>query len=141
MFMRSTLHIAAALIAVLTSGAPAAAQQAADIPNSTPVAKATPVDDSSTPDAAAAESSWKKGRPITMQYYRALDQRGINVFETTKAPGVEFTGFKLDFGAAFTSQVQSLSHGNTAAPNVVGGVNANQLADIGFGFNTPTANL
>ena len=76
-----------------------------------------------------------------MQYFRPQDKRGINVFETTKDPGVEFTGFKLDFGAAFTSQVQNLSHRNTAAPNMVNGVNANQLADIGFGFNNSTANL
>ena len=76
-----------------------------------------------------------------MQYFRSQDKRGINVFETTKDPGVEFTGFKLDFGAAFTSQVQNLSHRNTAAPNIVSGVNANQLADIGFGFNNSTANL
>ena len=77
----------------------------------------------------------------TIQYFRPHDQRGINVFETTKTPGVEFTGFKLDFGAAFTSQLQDLSHSNTAAPNVVSGVNANQLEPIGFGFNNPTANL
>jgi hypothetical protein len=72
-----------------------------------------------TAAAPAAESSWKKGRPITIQYYRAQDKRGINVFETTKDPGVKFTGFKFDFGAAFTSQVQNLSHGNTATPNMV----------------------
>ena len=112
-------------------------------PTSAP--KATPVDDSATAAetaaAAAAESSWKKGRPITIQYLRAQDKRGINVFETTKDPGVEFTGFKFDFGAAFTSQVQNLSHRNTAAPNMVSGVNANQLADIGFGFNNSTANV
>ena len=41
-----------------------------------------------------------------MQYYRPQDKRGLNVFETTKDPGAEFTGFKLDFGAGFTSQVQ-----------------------------------
>ena len=63
------------------------------------------------------------------------------MFETSKDPGVEYTGFKLDWGAAFTSQVQSLTHSNTADPNVVDGVNANQLADIGFGFNNATANL
>lgn len=40
-----------------------------------------------------------------------------------------------------TSQVKSLSHRNTAPPNVVSGVNANQLADIELGFNYPTANL
>jgi hypothetical protein len=76
-----------------------------------------------------------------MQYFRAQDKRGTNVFETPKDKGVEFTGFKLDFNAQFTSQVQKLSHSNTAAPNVVGGVNANQLADIGLGFNNSTANL
>ena len=37
------------------------------------------------------------------------------MFETTKNPGVEFSGFKLDFGAAFTSQVQSLSHRNSVS--------------------------
>ena len=52
-----------------------------------------------------------------------------------RCPGAEFTGFKLDFGAAFTSQVQNLTHANTAVPVMVSGVNTNQLADIGFGFN------
>ena len=122
--------------------APAAAQQTTEAATgstepTSPAAAPTAEEEA----AAAAESSWKKGRPITIQYFRALDKRGINVFETTKEPGVEFTGFKLDFGAAFTSQVQNLSHSNTAAPNVVNGVNANQLADIGFGFNNSTANL
>jgi hypothetical protein len=45
--------------------------------------------------AAAAEASWKKGRPIAMQYFRPIDKRGLNMFETTKDPGAEFTGFKL----------------------------------------------
>ena len=76
-----------------------------------------------------------------LQHFRPLDQRGLNVFETPKDPGVEYTGFKLDFGAAFASQVQWLDHSNTAAPNIVNGVNTNELADIGFGFNTSTANL
>ena len=35
----------------------------------------------------------------------------------------------------------NLSHRNTAIPNVVSGVDTNQLADIGFGFNNSTANL
>src|SRR5207249_365301 len=105
--MRPTFGTAAALTALLAMGSPAFAQQVAD--RSVPAAdtasapKATPVDDTATADPAAADdSAWKKGRPITMQYYRPLDQRGINVFETTKTPGVEFTGFKLDFGAGFT---------------------------------------
>jgi hypothetical protein len=85
--------------------------------------------------------TWKTGREIPIQYFRPLDKRGINVFETTKAAGAEFQGFKLDFGASFTSQVQSLTHSNTATPVIVNGVNTNELADIGFGFNNEGANL
>ncbi len=142
--MKSTFRFVVSLVAWLAMIAPAAAQQAAgaepqDDLSSAP--KATVVDESSTAAPAADDSAWKKGRPITIQYFRPLDQRGINVFETTKAPGVDFTGFRLDFGAGFTSQLQNLSHSNTAAPNMVNGVNANQPADIGRGFNNPTANL
>jgi hypothetical protein len=85
--------------------------------------------------------SWKKGRPIVMQYYRAVDQRGINVFETTKTAGAEYTGFKFDINAGFTSQVQNLGHRNSAVPVMSNGVDVNQLTPIGFGFNNSTANL
>jgi hypothetical protein len=140
--MTLTLRFATALTTLLASTSLAAAQQESERASpSTATAAVSAAPTSETDAAAAAESSWKKGRPIAMQYFRALDKRGINVFETTKEPGVEFTGFKLDFGAAFTSQVQNLSHRNTAAPNMVSGVNANELADIGFGFNNSTANL
>jgi hypothetical protein len=95
-----------------------------------------------TPPAhETAPPAWKTGREIPIQYYRPLDKRGINVFETTKVAGATFDGFKLDFGASFTSQVQSLTHRNTAAPVLVNNVNTNQLADIGFGFNNEGANL
>jgi hypothetical protein len=95
-----------------------------------------------TPPATGAAAEPKPiQKPIVLQHFRPQDQRGLNIFETPKEPGVEFNGFRLDFGAAFTSQVQDISHENTAAPNVVNGVNANQLADIGFGFNNSTANL
>jgi hypothetical protein len=131
--MRSTLRIAAAFSTLLICAAPLAAQ-------------APPEENTSGATTAAKEEQEEKAReqkrrPITMQHFRAVDQRGINVFETPKEPGVEYTGFKLDFNAAFTSQVQSLSHENTAEPVLVGGVNTNQLADIGFGFNNSTANL
>ena len=143
--MKTTFRIASAFTAWLMLTAPAAAQDAGtgSAPPATPVTADKPSDDAAAEKAAAesALESWKKGRPISMQYFRAQDKRGVNVFETTKDPGVEFTGFKLDFGAAFTSQVQNLSHSNTAVPNVVNGVNTNQLADIGFGFNNSTANL
>jgi hypothetical protein len=63
------------------------------------------------------------------------------VFETTKTAGVEYTGFKFDVNAAFTSQVQNLSHRTSATPVLASGVNTSELAKIGFGFNNSTANL
>jgi hypothetical protein len=144
--MRPILRTAIVLSALLALARPAGAQQT---PESTaPPAEPTTVGTGSATSATgttaastAVTDSWTKGRPLSIQYLRPQDKRGLNVFETKKDPGVEFGGFKLDFGAAFTSQVQSLSHKNTAAANVVNGVNTNQLADIGFGFNNSTANL
>jgi hypothetical protein len=130
-------RIAAIVGALAFCAGTAAAQQAA-----TPAepAAATPPAAEAPPDPPA-DVNPLDGRPITIQHSRPLDKRGINVFETSKDPGVEYTGFKLDWGAAFTSQVQSLSHSNTADANIVAGVNTNELADIGFGFNNATANL
>ena len=143
--MKRTLHLATALSAALALAAPAAAQTTEYAP---PPATSPAVDPPADAEAAAKEAqekaardSWTKGRTISMQYFRPQDKRGLNVFETTKEPGVEFTGFKLDFGAAFTSQVQNMEHSNTALPNMANGVNLNQLQDIGFGFNNSTANL
>jgi len=129
----STLKLSAVLLAVLALAAPAFAQA--------PAATPAPEAGDGAQAAPAADNSWLKGRPVSIQYYRPTDRRGINMFETTKEAGVEYTGFKLDWGAAFASQVQSLSHSNTALPVMTGGVNTNQLADIGFGFNNSTANL
>ena len=145
--MRTTFRIATAFSALLMLAAPGAAQPAGDGGNTAPSgasdkpAATAPADKTDEEKAAEeAKKSWIEGRPLTIQYLRPADKRGLNVFETTKVPGAEFKGFKLDFGAAFTSQVQNLSHRNSAAPNVVNNVNANQLADIGFGFNNSTAN-
>jgi hypothetical protein len=130
--MKRTLRIAAVCGAFLTAAAPLSAQ-------------APPADPAGGGSTATQEEQTAKGtyegRPITMQHFRPLDQRGINMFETPKEPGVEYTGFKIDIGGAFASQVQNLHHENTAVPVMVSGVNSNQLQDIGFGFNTPTANL
>ena len=147
--MRAIIRFATALTALLALSAPAAAQQAAGSPAPSETVAVTadaPTAEEAAEAAkaaakAAAKESWTKGRPISMQYFRPQDKRGLNVFETTKTPGAEFTGFKLDVNAGFTSQVQSLSHRNTAVPNVVNGVDANQLQDIGFGFNNSTANV
>jgi hypothetical protein len=147
--MTNRIHAPLALAMLLALTAPAYAQQPSDTPSTTtkpavttdPPALPAPAPTLEEAAKAAAESSWTKGRPIAMQYIRPQDKRGLNVFETTKEKGAEFTGFKLDFNAQFTSQVQDLNHRNTASPNMVNGVDANRLADIGFGFNNSTANL
>jgi hypothetical protein len=147
--MRAITRFATALATVLALAAPAAAQAPASGPAASPdsAVVANPPTDEEAAEAAkaaakaAAKESWTKGRPIVMQYFRPQDKRGLNVFETTKEAGAEFTGFKLDVNAGFTSQVQSLTHRNTAVPNVVNGIDANQLQDIGFGFNNSTANV
>lgn len=77
-----------------------------------------------------------------MQFWRAYDQRGINVFETGKADTVAFDGLRVRIGGAFTQQFQSLSHENSATPVINDdGINVNQLMEIGSGFNLATANL
>jgi hypothetical protein len=137
--------IATALMTLLVAGGPVAAD--AEEENTAPPAAATATEEATetaaaTEEAGAVENIFK-GRDIHLQYFRPADMRGLNTFETTKEPGVEYTGFKLDFGAAFTSQVQALDHRNAAVPviNPVNGLNNNELQDIGFGFNTSTANL
>src|SRR5687768_55018 len=148
MIMKTTFRLATTLSALLMLTPPLAAQSAPDGGKGTEsggstgtTAAAAPVEKTAEEKAAEeAKRSWTEGRTVTIQYLRAADKRGLNVFETTKDPGAEFKGFKLDFGAAFTSQVQNLSHRNNATPNIVNGVNANQLQDIGFGFNNSTAN-
>ncbi len=126
--MNTRLRVILALVASLAIAGPAAAQ---NVPAEAPEANPAPV----------PESVVTTGRPILIQHFRAQDQRGLNVFEAPKEPGVEYRGFHLDFGAAFASQFQALRHENTALPNVVNGVNTNQLIEIGNGFNNATANL
>ncbi|HET8770146.1 MAG TPA: hypothetical protein VFM71_04105 [Gemmatimonadaceae bacterium] len=84
-------------------------------------------------------------QPIVIQYFRPQDQRGINMFETSKEAGAPFEGFRLQWGAAFTQQFQSLSHSNTAdsVPTAAPGnlTDRNRLKEIGSGFNNAVANL
>ncbi|HEY0972266.1 MAG TPA: hypothetical protein VGE02_14955 [Gemmatimonadales bacterium] len=137
---RSTSILTIGAAALLTA-APALAQDAQG-----------PTDPPATPAAASDTSSsgaLKKislEKKIEIQHLRPHDKRGLNVFETPKEPGVAFTGFKLDWGAAFTQQFQGLTHENSASPVMKpvatgGEYNANQLMDIGKGFNNATANL
>jgi hypothetical protein len=82
---------------------------------------------------------------VEVQNYRPEDKRGINVFEAPKDESVPYTGFKLQWGAAFTQQFQGLDHSNTAAPKLVTTLgittDANSLIRIGHGPNNATANL
>lgn len=83
-------------------------------------------------------------QPQTIQYLRFQDKRGINVFETSKDPGVAYQGFRLAWGAAFTQSFQALDHSNTADSVPTSGtnlVNKNRLMPIGAGFNTAMANM
>ena len=59
-----------------------------------------------------------------MQYYRTNNQKGINVFETTKNDTSLFTGIKVRVGGNFTQDFQSLSDQNNATPVMVAGVNS-----------------
>jgi len=76
---------------------------------------------------------------IRLQHFTPYDQRGVNVFETSKLDNTPFTGFRLRWGGAFAQQMQALSHEN--APRIVEGADANALEPIGTGFNTAAANL
>jgi len=161
--MRSLTRLAITTAAVLSSAAPALAQVGSDSQTVKPTAVAMSVTTDSTAKAAKGDSGTAKAEPapapaaqnmnpaaatraatqqaITIQHIRALDQRGINVFESPKYDNVDYNGFVLSWGAAFTSQFQGLDHSNTAQPKLVAGVDQNQLMRIGHGFNNETANL
>jgi hypothetical protein len=67
-----------------------------------------------------------------IQYFRQYDQRGVNVFETSKNDTVGYDGLKLRVGGNFTQSFQALNHSNES------GV---PLYDLGNGFPLAQANL
>src|SRR5688572_1311093 len=79
------------------------------------------------------------GQRSPIQYFRPYDQRGVNVFETSKVDTIGFDELKLRIGANFTQQFQSLKHSNSES--MVGEVNKNALYDIAPGFNLAMANF
>jgi hypothetical protein len=131
---------AVSLLAAVMFAASAAAQDAPPA-NSAPARTDSAAKVDSTGKPTTAKPALSLAPEIEIQYMRANDQRGVNVFETPKVAGATYNGFKLNFGAAFTQQFQGLGHENTAAPKVTNNVNANQLMDIGHGFNNASANL
>ncbi len=66
-----------------------------------------------------------------LQYFRAPDKTGINVFETPKSTDVEFDGVNVRIGGSNTLQFQALDHSNGGVP----------IFDIGPNFNLATSNL
>ena len=132
-------RLSALSAALMLAAVPAAAQT-----SDKPVADTTPAVTAPTVTPESTTTAAKKAKlvqPIELQHYRPLDQRGINMFETPKDAGVEYTGFKLNWGAAFTQQMQGLDHETAADSRVVNGVEQNRLTEIGAGFNNATANL
>jgi hypothetical protein len=67
-----------------------------------------------------------------IQYFRQYDQRGVNVFETSKNDTTTFKNLKLRIGGNFTQSFQTLKHSNES------GV---PLYDLGNGFPLAMANL
>jgi hypothetical protein len=67
-----------------------------------------------------------------IQYFRQYDQRGINVFETSKDDTTSFDNLKLKIGANFTQGYQNLKHSNSS------GV---PLYDLSAGFPLAQANF
>ncbi|MFT4153346.1 hypothetical protein [Parafilimonas sp.] len=94
------------------------------------------------PFMAHAQFDEYYGRP---SYWRPYDQRGINVFETTKTPdSIPYTGPRVRLGAGFTQQFQNLEAENTAlnnGGNTVATAEANKLYPLSPGFMTAMANL
>jgi hypothetical protein len=133
--MSRTTRLALLALALPLFASPAFAQDGANgsAPRATDTAK---------PAEKEKESSILATLPrIEIQNLRPSDKRGLNMFEAPKNDGVPYTGFKLNWGAAFTQQFQNLEHSNTAAERIVNNVNANQLVGLGAGFNNATANL
>ncbi len=128
--MRSTMRFG--LSALMLATAAGASAQSNGGPSQTQA-------DTGTKKEAPAKVSLY--RPLDINHIRPADSRGVNVFESPKTDEIPFSGFVLSFGGAFTQEFQGLDHRNNAAPNVVSGVNQNQLISIGHGFNNAVANL
>jgi hypothetical protein len=131
--------LAAALVAMPALAQNGNEKASADQRAAAAAAKLESKDTTTAKPAASAITLYTP--PIEIQHIRPNDLRGLNVFETPKNDAVAYTGFKLNWGAAFTQQFQNLGHTNSAAAKIVNGVNQNQLITIGGGFNNAVANL
>ena len=100
-------------VVALLAAIPASAQQARR-DNSSNVTLAGGPSDSTTASAPKPKPKTQAPRYIApideIQYIRHADARGLNVFESPKVEGAEYTGLKLSWGGAFTQQFQNLTH-------------------------------
>jgi hypothetical protein len=139
------LLTAAALLAIVPASM--RAQTRAPHDSQYVVAPAGATKDSAKADSVAAAKKAKMRLPryiapsSDIQYMRKADVRGLNVFESPKTEGADYTGLKLSWGGAFSQEFQNITHENTAAPKLSGTTNLNALMPIGSGFNTANANL
>ena len=69
----------------------------------------------------------------SLQYFRANDRSGLNVFETSKDNDVPFNGLQVRIGGDFAFQFQGLSQSNDGV--------GDSLLELSNNFNLPTANL
>lgn len=77
------------------------------------------------------------GISAQVQFSRETNQKGVNVFEPSKADETPFDGFKLKIGGGFTQGFQMLSHENVDTSKA----KKNALYKLGSGFNLAAANL
>jgi hypothetical protein len=81
---------------------------------------------------AAAQSPVQVSEDV-IQYNRPAGQNGITMFEPPAEDTAPYEGFALKLGGAFTQQLQGVTQSNDTP--------ADDLTDIGRGFNLATANL
>ncbi len=67
----------------------------------------------------------------SLQFFRPNDQRGLNIFETSKTDTIPFDRIRVRIGGDFAMQFQGLDQSN----------NENNLVELGTDFNLPSANL
>lgn len=136
----------AAVLSLLTIAPAAIAEESVEADQAEPVAavspeKAAPAVEANAvlPGTVPTDAGLAEG----LKHFRPRDTGGLNMFEPPKEDIGKFEGKKLFWGFGFAQQFQGLKHRNTAGPRMVGTppVNANQLIEIGNGFNNANANL
>jgi hypothetical protein len=80
----------------------------------------------------------------SIQYYRYNDQRGVNVFETSKEDTVKYEGFRVRVGGGFAMQFQGISQSNDSGLTTTGNDGSTvplDFVDLDNNMTLPTANL